>query len=97
MRANPGKDKVREDCAGKDTSCPTYQQALAAQTRSNALLVTTGVLAVGTAVLGVWFTDWDHHDASPKSDEHTGTVGRIHPVVSLGSSHGFMVTAEGKF
>jgi hypothetical protein len=35
-----------------------YDSAHAAQTRTNALLVTTGVLAAATVVLGVVFTQW---------------------------------------
>lgn len=58
MRSDPGKDKVRADCAGRDRSCKTYQDALSAQRRTNVLLGVTAGAAVVTAVVGVLFTDW---------------------------------------
>ncbi len=89
MRANPGKDKVREDCAGQDESCPTYQDALSSQRRTNTLLAVTGIAAVGTAVLGAYFTDWS---GSAKSNEEEG---HLSPTLSVG--HGVFVGAHGQF
>lgn len=57
-RSNPGADAVRRDCAGQGESCPTYQRGLDAQLRTNVLLGATAGLAVVTAVVGVFFTDW---------------------------------------
>jgi hypothetical protein len=55
---NPGVDAVRRDCAGKDTSCPEYQDGKSKQTRTNVLLgATVGVAAV-TGVIGLFFTQW---------------------------------------
>lgn len=55
---NPGKDKVREDCAGKGTDCPTYQEAQGKELRTNVLLISTGVLALATTAVGLFVTDW---------------------------------------
>lgn len=55
---NPGVDAVRRDCAGKDTSCPEYQDGKSKETRTNVLLgVTLGAAAV-TGVIGLFFTQW---------------------------------------
>jgi hypothetical protein len=55
---NPGVDAVRRACAGKDTSCPEYQDGKAAETRTNVLLgVTIGAAAI-TGVIGLFFTQW---------------------------------------
>jgi hypothetical protein len=58
MRSDPGKDKVRADCAGRDRSCQTYQQALSAQRRTNVLLGVTVGAAVVTGLVGAFLTDW---------------------------------------
>jgi hypothetical protein len=55
---NPGVDAVRRACAGKDESCPTYQDGLDSQLRTNLLLVGTGGAALVTGILGIFFTDW---------------------------------------
>ena len=91
MRANPGKDKVREDCAGASESCPTYQDALSAQRRTNVLLISTGVVAVGTAVVGAVFTDWTD-EAPPSREASKGVV-----VPSLAVGDGVMLGASGRF
>lgn len=55
---SPGVDAVRRACAGKDTSCPEYQDGKSAETRTNVLLgVTIGVAAL-TAVTGIFLTRW---------------------------------------
>jgi hypothetical protein len=55
---NPGVDAVRRDCVGLGESCPTYQQGKNAETRTNVLLGVTAGLAVATAVVGIFFTQW---------------------------------------
>ena len=67
---NPGVDAVRLACAGKNESCPEYQDGKAAETRTNVLLgVTIGAAAV-TGVIGLFFTQWSRSnartDAPPK-------------------------------
>lgn len=55
---NPGVDAVRLACAGKDTSCPEYQDGKSKETRTNVLLgVTLGAAAI-TGVIGLFFTQW---------------------------------------
>lgn len=55
---NPGVDAVRRACAGKDESCPEYQDGKSAETRTNVLLGVTLGAAVVTGVLGIFFTQW---------------------------------------
>ncbi len=64
---NPGADAVRRDCAGLGDSCPTYQRGLNAQLRTNILLGATAGLAVVTAVVGVFFTEWSSPPARQKA------------------------------
>jgi hypothetical protein len=91
MRANPGHDKVRQDCAGQDESCPTYQDGLRRQRRTNILLAVTAGVAVATGVVGV-LTDW----APPPQ---SGQGPRLRPSVAFGGSprEGWLVGAEGAF
>lgn len=55
---NPGIDAVRRECAGKDESCPLYREGQSAELRTNVLLAVTGGAAVGTAIVGLFFTRW---------------------------------------
>ena len=55
---DPGTDAVRKACAGKDESCPAYQDGKSAETRTNILLGATIGAAVVTGVIGVFFTQW---------------------------------------
>jgi hypothetical protein len=72
---NPGPDAVRRDCAGLGESCPTYQRGLDAQLRTNILLGATAGLAVITAVVGVFFTEWSSPPASPKAGMWVSPLG----------------------
>jgi len=63
---SPGVDAVRRACAGKDESCPAYQDGQAAETRTNVLLAAAVTAAVATGVIGVFFTRWPRAPASPK-------------------------------
>lgn len=58
MVNDPGRDAVRRDCVGLGDACPTYERALAAQRRTNVLLVSTAAAGLVTAVVGVFFTQW---------------------------------------
>jgi len=70
---NPGVDAVRRACAGKDESCPEYQDGRSAETRTNILLgVTIGAAAI-TGVIGVFFTQWS--SSGPRTD--TAAAGRL--------------------
>lgn len=55
---NPGVDAVRRECAGKDETCPLYQEGKAAELRTNVLLGVTAGLGVATGVIGLFFTRW---------------------------------------
>lgn len=55
---NPGVDAVRRACAGKDESCPAYQDGKSAEMRTNVLLGVTAGAAVITGVIGIFFTQW---------------------------------------
>ena len=59
---NPGSATVRQQCAGKDDTCPAYQEGRSAQLRTNILLGATIGAAVVTTVIGLFFTDWSGGD-----------------------------------
>lgn len=80
---NPGKEKVRQECAGQGTSCPAYQDGLDRQNRTNLLIGVTAGLGVVTGVVGAFFTDW-----SGGSKKSAG----IEPLVGVGS-----LGARGRF
>ncbi|MFO0678480.1 MAG: hypothetical protein U0169_18225 [Polyangiaceae bacterium] len=61
---SPGPDVVRERCKGLGESCPEYQEGLGAQTRTNVILGVTGGVALGTAVVGLFFTQWSRPKAA---------------------------------
>jgi hypothetical protein len=83
--SNPGQAAVRRECVGQGESCDAYRTGVAAQLRTNVLLGVTGVLAVSSAVIGVFFTDW-----SGGRMHASGTGGpatpRIATFVGLGSA-----------
>jgi hypothetical protein len=60
---DPGVDAVRRECAGKDESCPAYEDGRASQLRTNILLGASLGAAAVTAVIGLFFTDW--HGSAP--------------------------------
>lgn len=84
---NPGKDKVREQCAGQGTSCPAYQDGLDRQNRTNLLLGVTAGVGVVSGVIGAFFTDW-----SGKADKKSAGIS---PFVEVG--RGASVGARGSF
>ncbi len=53
------EDYAREPDATSEQALRGYDDAKSAETRTNVLLVTTGVVAVATIAIGVVFTDWD--------------------------------------
>ena len=87
--ANPGQDRVRQECAGKGEDCPAYQDGRSRQTRTNVLLATTGVVGVATAVVGLFFTDWKSTASSSAS------APRVLPTVAV--SDGVTLGAVGTF
>jgi hypothetical protein len=55
---SPGTDAVRRECAGKDESCPAYQEGHDKEVRTNVLIGSTIALGAITAVIGLFFTQW---------------------------------------
>ncbi len=74
----PGVDAVRRECAGKDESCPAYQEGQDKELRTNIALGATIGLAVLTGVVGVFFTQW----SSAKPEARTGL--RVGPAGIVG-------------
>jgi hypothetical protein len=91
MRANPGLDRVRADCAGQSEDCPTYQEALSVQRRTNVLLGVTGGVAVITGVIGGFFIDWSSRPAVVG----LGPLRAVTPSLAVGN--GLAVGASGRF
>jgi hypothetical protein len=56
--SSPGTAAVLKDCAGLGPSCPAYQEGLASQLRTNIALGVTGGVALTTALVGIFFTQW---------------------------------------
>jgi hypothetical protein len=54
---SPGVAAVMNACHGKGPSCPLYQEGLAHQTRTNALIGATAGMGAVTVVLAI-FTNW---------------------------------------
>jgi tetratricopeptide (TPR) repeat protein len=54
-----------------------YDDAITAQTRTNVLLVGTGVAAAATAVIGLFFTDWDGASSTEAPATAAGTSVRV--------------------
>lgn len=57
-RSNPGVDAVRAECAGRDESCPLFQEGEDKETRTNVLLGATVGAVVITGVIGLLLTQW---------------------------------------
>jgi hypothetical protein len=55
---NPGRDAVTAGCVGQGPSCSLYQTGLKKEVRTDVLGGVTGGLAVVTAVVGLFFTQW---------------------------------------
>ena len=62
---SPGANAVKADCVGQGTSCPQYQKGLSSQLRTNVLIAATGGVALVTAVIGVFFTQWSRVATAP--------------------------------
>ncbi len=81
---NPGTQKVRAlmlpgmSCENLGEKCPEYQQGLASQTRTNVILGATIGVAVATAVIGIFFTQW----SSPEKPKEA----KIRPLLEIGST-----------
>jgi hypothetical protein len=91
---NPGPDAVREACVGQGSSCPEYQEGRRKQLRTNLLLGGTALMAVATAVTGIFVTDFSRTSSSPQRGAPNWSV---RPVASIGLGQAAMLGAEGRF
>jgi hypothetical protein len=89
---NPGTQAIK-DCQMKPgcNSDALYEEGRANQSRTNILLGVTGVAAVTTGVIALFFTNWGGDDASQGEKKEA----RIAPVVSVGN--GVTIGAVGRF
>jgi hypothetical protein len=91
---NPGKARVEEDCANLTVdTCETYKEGKRKELRTNILIAATGVLGVGTAVLGVLFTNWSGEKSAAAPAERK--TAKVSPWIGVGD--GAMLGAQGRF
>lgn len=83
-RSNPGPDAVREACVGLGESCPTYQDGLSHERRTNYLLAGSVVAGVATGVVGLFFTDWSSNPA-PERAAKAARLPQLVPAVGVGA------------
>jgi hypothetical protein len=109
---NPGREAVVRDCVGLGVSCPTYQEGLRNQDRTNILWTVTASVGVISGLIGLLLTDWDGDEAKA-SDSVSASGGhdltlQLQPLVSVGSGQtpqtrggfsltGSYLTATGRF
>jgi hypothetical protein len=85
----PGTAAVRQECVGQGTSCAAYQKGLSAQLRTNVALGVTGGLALATAIVGVFFTQWSRYNSSNLLGS------RVRPTIGLDARGGQLGVAGG--
>lgn len=66
-QSSPGPDAVRRECAGKDESCPAYEEGQDKEVRTNVLVGATIGLGVVTGVIGLFFTQWSSSNAKVRT------------------------------
>jgi len=72
---NPGKERVKRECVNKGETCEAYIEGQDAEKRTNIILAVAGGLGLTTAVVGLFFTDWDTDDeAVEEKPEHVVTI-----------------------
>jgi hypothetical protein len=93
---NPGVETVKRVCQeeGNDEVCQaTLQQGQDADKRTNIILAVAGGLGLTTAVVGLFFTDWDTEDEPvEKKPEHVVTISPHLDIID-----GAIVGAQGTF
>ncbi|HWZ87842.1 MAG TPA: hypothetical protein VNW92_03300 [Polyangiaceae bacterium] len=100
-QSNPGANKVRDECQALKADCNTlYQQGVDKQHRTNILLGTTAGVAVVTAVIGAFFTDWGGKSKSEPAPDAAESAKlqrgfSIQPWLAIGG--GASVGALGRF
>lgn len=74
-RNNPGPDGVRTACVGQGTSCPEYQDGLAKETRTNALIGATAGAGAITILFAI-LTDWGGSESVTPPPEGAASAGQ---------------------
>jgi hypothetical protein len=106
--SNPGKDAVVRECVGQGINCPTYQQGLRNQDRTNILWTVTASVGALSGLIGWLWTDWDGDTATSKQQAVLGGQGlnwQLQPLLTVDetaagrriSISGSYVTATGRF
>lgn len=90
---NPGKERVKTDCVDKGETCQSYLDGQSAEKRTNIILAVAGGLGLTTAVVGLFFTDWDTEDKQEDlRPEHVVTISPHLDIID-----GAIVGAKGTF
>jgi hypothetical protein len=92
---NPGPDRVRSECAGRDTSCPAYQEGKSAELRTNVLWGVTGGLGLATILIGSLWTDWGGPVVPEAVVVSKPSGPRVSPWFNV--ADGAMLGAQGRF
>jgi hypothetical protein len=93
---NPGKERVKNECAAGDEECPLYQEGRSKQARTNVLLGVTGVLAVATGLVGALAVDWGGKPASAEARKKPHVAPFVNvPIADAGKT--FSIGARGRF
>lgn len=99
---NPGREAVVANCVGQGELCPTYQEGLRNQDRTNILWTVTASMGAISGLIGLFFTDWggDATDSKQGAAKNEPRVAwRLHPLVGLegrsrGNSTGVTLTGS---
>lgn len=83
---DPGTDGVRAQCAGQGESCPAYQDGLAKEVRTNALIGATAGVAALTLVFAI-VADWGG-SPDPADTEESAPTGLSLDVPRMWVGHG---------
>jgi hypothetical protein len=93
-QTNPGPAAVHDACKGQTSSCPLYQKGQAKQLRTNLLIGGTALLAVATAVTGIFATDFSRSSKTPQRGAPNWS---LRPMASIGLGQETLFGAEGRF
>lgn len=95
---NPGKDKVRNHCdpqsadfVSVDDCNKLYDEGNSKELRTNILLGATGVLALGTVIVGAFLTNW----SGEPTEDVSADKASIEPWLTVGN--GATIGASGRF
>jgi len=91
----PGAERVEDECGGRGTDCPAYQEGVRNQTTASVAIGVTAGLGVLTAITGLFLTDWGPKDDHSKAETAKRTGPKVAPVFGFGD--GFELGARGTF